>query len=90
MVSDFWPSRIRRRDDRDEHQGEQRQQASVAQVVVEVGEKGRRLHVRHLQVGPLQPLHGVPPVVVAAGVALDAAGLDGVAPAVVPWLGGVR
>ena len=64
----------------------------VAQVPVEIGEEGWDLQLGHFQLGAgFQPFHGAPPGVVEAGTAVGgSAGPSGEAPAVVPWLGGVR
>ena len=77
---------------------------AVAQVVVEVGERARDLQLRELdlwafleqvhfalEVGVDTAVEDAPEEVVAAvGMAVEDAGAAGVAPAVTPWLGGVR
>jgi hypothetical protein len=92
-------------DDRESGHGDERQQVAIAHVAEEVGEDRGHVHVlEELHVPEVQVLevlevrtlrqaaHGVVPVVAAVGVAVGVAvaGAAGVAPAVRPWVGGVR
>src|SRR5215218_9874632 len=75
--------------DRHHHEGEQRQKAAITQIEEGISDHGRHLRLGHFQLWPY-PLHGVPSIVAAAGVASAVSDSAGLAPAGAPCPGGDR